>query len=65
MLVHGWEAWGRGLLERIDGMFAFGLWDARQLFPLLESDTLSTIHTLFRCRLESMANIPPPSADSF
>ena len=34
VLVHGWKAWGRGLLDRIAGMFAFALWDRdrRELF---------------------------------
>jgi asparagine synthase (glutamine-hydrolysing) len=35
VLLHGYRRWGfRGLLDRLDGMFAFGLWDAdkRTLF---------------------------------
>jgi asparagine synthase (glutamine-hydrolysing) len=34
VLVHGWRQWGRELLDRLSGMFAFGLWDRerRELF---------------------------------
>jgi asparagine synthase (glutamine-hydrolysing) len=34
VLIHGWRRWGRALLERIAGMFAFALWDRerRELF---------------------------------
>lgn len=33
-LVHGWEEWGPGLLDRLEGMFGIGIWDAksRRLF---------------------------------
>jgi asparagine synthase (glutamine-hydrolysing) len=27
VLLHGWEQWGQGLLPRLNGMFAFVLWD--------------------------------------
>ena len=31
VIVHGYAEWGiGGLLERLDGMFAFGVWDARR-----------------------------------
>jgi asparagine synthase (glutamine-hydrolysing) len=28
VLVHGWEEWGESLLERLNGIFAFGIWDS-------------------------------------
>ena len=28
VLVHGWEEWGEGVLERLNGIFAFGIWDS-------------------------------------
>ena len=30
VLVHGWEAWGPGLLERLNGIYAFALLDQRK-----------------------------------
>jgi len=30
VLVHGWEEWGEELPHRLDGMFAFAVWDERR-----------------------------------
>src|SRR2546422_3226959 len=35
VLVHGWEQWGPGLLERLNGVYAFGLLDGRAGAPTL------------------------------
>lgn len=41
VLVHGYAAWGaEGLLDRINGMFAFGLWDADACCLVLARDRM-------------------------
>jgi asparagine synthase (glutamine-hydrolysing) len=38
VLVHGWESWGEKLPERLRGMFAFAIWDAKQQVCFLSRD---------------------------
>lgn len=40
VLLHGWRAWGAGLLDRINGMFAFAIYDARSQSLFLARDRL-------------------------
>ena len=40
VLVHGYEQWGDEVVARIDGMFAFALWDARNRRLLAARDRM-------------------------
>lgn len=38
VIVHGYEAWGEGIISRMSGMFAFAIWDANKRRLLLARD---------------------------
>ena len=38
VIVHGYAAWGTGVVARLDGMFAIGIWDTRKDTLLLAVD---------------------------
>jgi len=48
VLIHGYDAWGiDGLVARIQGMFAFGLWDERLHKLFLVRDRLGVKPLLY------------------
>ncbi|MBF0381917.1 MAG: amidotransferase 1, exosortase A system-associated [Magnetococcales bacterium] len=40
VLVHAWEEWGEGCVERLRGMFSFAIWDQKQEVLFLARDQL-------------------------
>lgn len=40
VIVHAWEQWGERCVERLRGMFAFGLWDRKRQSLFLARDRL-------------------------
>ena len=39
-IVHAWESWGRGCVDRLSGMFAFAIWDRNRQQLFLARDRL-------------------------
>jgi len=40
VLVHGYEAWGAGLCAKLNGMFAFSIWDSERRELMLARDQI-------------------------
>ena len=67
VLVHGYETWGDALPERVDGMFAFAIWDEPHRRLLLARDRagkkprfLSRAGGLlaFACEIKALLEVP-------
>jgi len=56
ILVHGYESWGiRGLVSRLNGIFAFCLWDARTRTAYLVRDRLGVKPLYYIARESALA----------
>jgi asparagine synthase (glutamine-hydrolysing) len=68
VIVHAWEEWGENCVDRFNGMFAFGVWDANQETLFLARDRLGIKplfysllpdgHVVFASELKSLTMIP-------
>lgn len=71
-IVHGWEEWGEGVAERLRGMFALAVWDAKKRSLYLARDRLGKkplyyLHDgkrfLFGSEIKSILEVPGVSRD--
>ncbi|MDR2197690.1 MAG: asparagine synthetase B [Coriobacteriales bacterium] len=62
VLVHGWEQWGEALLERLRGMFAFVIWDARTKTAFFARDFFGIKPLYYALLATGTTSAAPPSA---
>jgi asparagine synthase (glutamine-hydrolysing) len=54
VVLRAYEAWGEGCIERLDGMFALALWDARRATLLLARDRTGKKPLFYCCADERL-----------
>lgn len=54
VIVHGYEQWGDSVLNRLHGMFAIALWDARRARLLLARDRMGEKPLYWHCSPEGL-----------
>jgi asparagine synthase (glutamine-hydrolysing) len=55
VLLHAWAAWGDGALDRLNGMFAFAVWDATSRKLVLATDRFAEKPLFVHCRPGQLA----------
>ncbi|MFM8470007.1 MAG: asparagine synthetase B family protein [Limisphaerales bacterium] len=63
VIVHGYEEWGEGVVARMDGMFAIGIWDTRKETLLLAVDRFGKNRSSTRTTARPCGS--PPTANRF
>lgn len=67
VILHGYEEWGTGIVDHLDGMFAFGIWDRLERRLFLARDrvgikplyfTWAGAHFLFASEIKSLLAHP-------
>ncbi len=55
VIVHGYEAWGDDVVQHLNGMFAFAIWDGRRRRLLLARDRLGIKPLVYSLRGSTLA----------
>jgi asparagine synthase (glutamine-hydrolysing) len=61
VLLQGWRAWGETLLDRLDGIFAFALWNAETKRLVLARDRVGVKPLFYASALLRTARLPAPA----